>query len=71
MDKVPIRMTVKVLTGETFSTDWTEAAPEELEFLQEYLSKIHTMSKFSITTADEDRIHINPSHIVYSYTETK
>lgn len=70
-DKVDARITVKVITGETFHTDWARETPEALEEVQGFLSRVSDMNKFDITTAKGRKVYINPAHIVYSYVETK
>lgn len=70
-DKVNARITVKVITDETFRTDWSEETPETLEDLRHLLSRVSDMEKFYITTAGGRKVYINPAHIVYSYVETK
>lgn len=70
-DKVNARITVKVITGETFRTGWARVTPEALEDLRHLLSRVSDMNKFDITTAGGRKIYINPAHIVYSYVETK
>lgn len=70
-DKVNARITVKVITGETFRTAWTKETPEAREKVQGFLSRVSDMSKFDITTSKGLKVYINPAHIVYSYVETE
>lgn len=70
-DMVNTRITVKVITDETFHTGWAKETPESLEEIRYLLSMVSDMEKVDITTAGGRKIYINPAHIVYSYVETK
>lgn len=71
MDTVTARVTVKVVTGETFLSSWSEESPETWEEVRRFLSGMTHLDQFDITTADGTKIFINPAHIVYAYVETK
>ena len=71
MNTVTTRITVKVVTGETFRSGWLKETPEALEEIRYVLSSVSGMETFDINTARGRKVYINPAHIVYSYVETR
>lgn len=71
MNTVDFMITVKLITGQYFCTDWSQETPEALEVIREALYNVGEMGKFKLTTCEGYTLYINPAHIVYAYVETK
>lgn len=71
MTTIKGRITVKVVTGETFQTSWSEESAEAEDAVRDFLSRISEMTKLDIETEDGLKIYINPAHVVYAYLETE
>lgn len=69
MNTIKGRITVKVVTGETFQTSWSEGPAESEDEVRDFLSRISEMTKLDIETEDGLKIYLNPEHVVYAYLE--